>query len=252
MKTVIIFNTINRPQMVKTTMVDNIKKAGISDISVIVTNNGGTAETNLAIQHFAVKVSPVEVEMVHYPKNIGNPASLNEMLHIISEFYSGVKYIAKLDDDIEMPTGWLLKAIGKISEMENLNLKPGIVGFNWGFLKKDREQFNAEIQCYTPIRVFGSWVFPYAVFKKFGYFAELSKYGCWDSEFNNRLLSSGYTNIYLNGYDSKHIGADAGTHSEYRHMKNNELHKAQKLYQKVCEIRPSKITWDNRKFWENE
>jgi len=252
MKTVIIFNTINRPEMVKTTMVENIRKAGKKNITVLVTNNGGGPETNRAIEFFTKQIAPIHVEVFKRNENIGNSPSLNEMLRFAAEHIPQIGWFAKLDDDIEMPRNWLSEAIKKMQQIETLKLKPGIIGFDWGNLKKDREPFNEKIQCYTPARVFGSWVFPYDVFEQLGYFVELSKYGLWDSEFNHRLRTSGHVNCYLNDYDSKHIDADAGTHSDYRHMKNDELKKAAALYEKVCKTRPARITWYHRKFWENE
>jgi glycosyltransferase involved in cell wall biosynthesis len=250
MKTVIIFNTINRPEMVKTTMVNNILNAGTSDIEICVTNNGGPDATIRAIRFLKEKVPPRKVHAFFNPENVGNSASLNQMLKFIDENIPDVGYIAKLDDDIELKPGWLSEAKKKFNQMRKLSMLPGLCGFNWGNLKKDREPFNTKIQCYTPARVFGSWVFPFEIFKKLGYFVELSKYGLWDSEFNNRLLTSGFVNFYLEGYDSNHIGADAGTHSDYRHMKNEELKKASRLYEKIITIRPSRIDWDKRKFWE--
>lgn len=250
MKTVILFNTINRPEMVKTNMVRNVLNCGVSNIEVCVTNNGGPDETIRAIQFFRDKIKPIPVHAFFNPENVGNPASLNQMMKFISKKIENVGYVAKLDDDIELNPGWLKAAHEKFTQMRKIKLKPGLCGFNWGHLKKDRETYNQQIQCYTPVRVFGSWVFPFSVFTKLGYFVELSKYGLWDSEFNNRLKSSGFVNFYLNGYDSKHLDVDAGTRSRYRLMKNEELNKAAQLYENVVKTRPQRIDWNNRKFWE--
>lgn len=247
MKTIILFNTINRPEMMFNTIRANILNSGTNEIEVICTNNGGTDETHVSILRLIDAIKPIPVHYTRNIDNIGNSPSLNNMLKFGSENITGIGYIAVLGDDIEMPDNWLIQAQRKFDEMKNLEIKPGIIGFDWGNLKKDKEPFHEILQCYTPGRVFGCWVFPYEIFDKLGYFVELSKYGLWDSEFNLRVSSAGYISCYLNGYDSKHIGADAGTKSDYRLMKNEELQKASILFNKAVDSHPAKVEWDNRK-----
>ena len=237
----VIFNTVNRPQMVAGLMVNNILNSGVDKMKVIVTNNGGGAKTSNAIKKFTERVQSVaEVTCIERASNIGNPQSLNIMLKSIEDS----THIAILGDDIEMPLNWAKTAIDKCDGIHIC----GLLGFNW---RPDsaRGVYSFTYKLYVPNKVFGCWVLSYKTFEEAGYLLEMSKYGLWDSEYNDRLASMGRINGYIPDNKCIHLGTDGAEVTKYRLMKNAELAKASALFSKVVKDRPIPVTWEDRQYW---
>lgn len=203
MKLSIILNTCNHLDVTRAYLPKMIESCGLCyDMETLINDNGSTDGTREWLEH---EFNP-ECELdIHFQKeNIGNPQGLNKLLPLAQG-----EYIAKIDPDFRLPENWALKAIGLIENLPDI----GIVGFYWarGLTHKELQKGIITKQLnliyFEPIKVFGVWVFKRELIGKYGPFSELSKYGVWDSEFQQRLKKGGLRNIY-HREDSVHMGQD--------------------------------------------
>jgi len=209
-----LMNTIDRfPKTVNITEA-NIRRAGFPIDEIMISDNGSTQqEIKDWAQGFATR-------FYDNKENIGNAQSHNRMMEVCKG-----NYIVVAGNDIELPKGWLKKAIVELQDH-----KVGLVGFDWRDEKLEETHNGLKVTQGSP---FGTWVFRRSLLETVGYFNEWSKYGLWDSAYALRCKNKGYINGYLKDAPSKHKGDDVGEDSEYRRMKNEELQKAKEGYSEL-------------------
>jgi len=245
MKTLnILFNTIDRPDMMFSVMSKNIERAGVKNIAVYATNNGGGEHTWKMLMKLESYFPDVNFHLKNHANNIGNAASLNIMLKSMGY----ADFIAVLGDDIELKSHWAADAMEKIHQLRNIDVEVGLIGFPWSdTLLKNATKID---DLHVNVNVFGSWVFPWIVYQEHGYFMEFSKYGLWDGEFAVRLHQAGKRNGYLDNHKSIHHDNDVGKKHKYRGMKDEELRKAGLNYMAYRAEHPSKtfVSWEERRY----
>lgn len=222
-KVACLLNTLNRDGMVQHTCEQNTACAGIprEQIEWMINDQGSKQK---AVIKWGEEFAFHHIEQ---KENIGNSRGLNRLLH----------YAMKLDfdwfvipgDDIDLPDNWMLDAI---RAKERLGDECGIIGWSWrGHRGVD---YDYSTGYFLPDRVFGAWALHKDVIEKCGYFAVFSKYGLWDSEYNERTKRAGLVNIYT-GRASVHKGGDERNDDPYRMMKDAELAKAKVGYDVLME-----------------
>ena len=215
----IIFNTVNRPQIMFKAIRHSLGNAG-ADFVVSARNNGGGKANDHLLWELA-EIYPF-AQLFSGP-NIGNSYSLNTQLRAAE--WMEWDYVAILGDDYEMPDNWLKDAISKMNEVRESGEEPGICGWN-GWMEK-KGTFDEELNIWRSDWMPGCWLFPREVFDKCGYFIAFTNYGSWDSEFSVRVARSGRVNFALeNCTEAKHKGTDVGNKTEYRLMKDKHLREA--------------------------
>jgi glycosyltransferase involved in cell wall biosynthesis len=213
-KVAIIMNIIDRANITPAITESNIQRCGLTDIKLIFTDNGSK-------EKLVIKWAKERADVyIRNEENIGNPQALN---NAIANHTEDCSFIVILGNDISMPDNWLLMAIQNIQKHPN----SGLVGFAWFSshqnLEKDRNHL------IPSKRIFGSWIMSKKVIKTVGYFVEYSKYGLWDSDYNMRTEYAGFYNYYI-PYNSIHLGEDVGHPTEYRKLKDKELHLAKEKF----------------------
>ena len=222
MKLSIICNTFNHLDITQECLPQTINSCGVDDRQVIVNDNGSTDGCKDFIYS---KIKPdIFFSRVD---NIGNPQGVNRCLSVATG-----EYIAKIDPDFIMPQNWAATAIDLLRRNPDI----GMVGFHWAhgfkYTAIDGSPIHQDLSVgedmgwyYQPRKVFGVWVFNRSLIDLVGCFRDdLSKYGLWDSEFQQRIKNNGLKCVYAKTSDKCfHKGAD---NTEYRSFKDRELMKA--------------------------
>lgn len=214
----VILNTLNRGDLTPKIIEENINNCGIDrkDLQIIINDNGSD---DRKIIDWVIDYADVPILQ---DENIGNPQGLNLMMQKVRG-----KYVALLGNDIRMTKGWLKAAVSVIDDFNHA----GIIGFDWQRLGYETVRIHGhDVVIKQPI--FGSWVFPYLLYSDIGYFSEFSKYGIWDRDYCLRATLAGWGCYMLCDYPSYHEGVQDHDTGSYRAMKNRELKKASKAYNK--------------------
>jgi glycosyltransferase involved in cell wall biosynthesis len=236
MKLSIILNTYNHLEITKECLPQTINSCGVDDRQVIINDNGSTD----GCKDFVYKSIKPDI-FFSRENNIGNPQGVNRCLSVANG-----EYIAKIDPDFIMPKNWASIAIDLLRRNPDI----GLVGFHWAhgfrYTAMDGSPIHQDLSIgedmgwyYLPPKVFGVWVFKRSLIDLVGCFRDdLSKYGLWDSEFQQRIKNNGLKCVYAKTSDKcYHKGAD---NVEYRSFKDRELTKAA---QKNIDM--------NAKYWNN-
>ena len=137
-------------------------------------------------------------------------------------------YIAFCSNDITMQPHWLSKAIHALNTIPDI----GTIGFHCVEGLQPHEEING-IMVHPTFTSFGNMVISRKVIDHVGRFnEEYDPYGMQDADYAYRLNCLGYKNYYLYDVKSEHIGADVGSGTEYRAMKDEGLSKASKVWEK--------------------
>ena len=173
-------------------------------------------------------------------ENIGNPQGLNKCLELCTE-----DLITVVSADFLINDGWKEQA-----KLLLANPEVGLVGYYWAqqlwdrskhphFFKGHPVNISGTI-AFIPNKLFGCWTFRRSLIETVGKFCDkLSKYGQWDSEFQQRVKYYNYLCVYSSA-NSTHFGAGQDT-PEYRQVKNEELSKAATNYNNALNTQP--LTW---------
>lgn len=225
----IITNTFNHIDITQQCLPKIAASAGVP-VELLVNDNNSTD----GVLQWLSGLSFV-TEIIAQRENIGNPQGLNQLL----ERTKG-EFIAVVAPDFILPDMWGAKLIKLLIE----NPAIGLTGFHWARgLKHPHLQKGVAVKLetetvYLPIKVFGIWVFRRILIQKVGCFMDtLSKYGCWDTEFQQRIRRNGYINVY-HSEDSTHVGSDSND-PDHRKFKDNQLQQAKEAILKV----------PNHEFW---
>lgn len=216
----ILLNTINRYELTPNIVEQNLANAQYPH-KIHISDNGSTDHR---IIDWGVNFADTHVS---YPKNIGNPQSLNNMVERVLD---SSDYIVIMGNDIELPKGWLEQAIKCLKDFPKI----GMLGFNcsegvhhvfkWGEHRLMMSKNGA---------VIGTVIIDARVFRKIGYFNEFAKYGYWDGVWSRRVSLSGWSPFFLYDYPSKHIS-----------ISGEEDYKSDKMEQ-------AESAWSKAKAWHD-
>lgn len=210
MKVACILLTLDRPELTKQIIAQNLFNAGLS-ADVFWIDNGSKPDNIEAVESLHYPFAAVR----HFPENAGIASALNAGI----ELADGYDAIVTLANDILMPAGWL----GKMVEYAGKIDKSGMIGIHCvEALPPLTDKGVHEI--FTP---FGNVMITGPALEAAGKFnTDYDPYGMQDADYAYRLNKLGFVSYYLPGLESQHIGADMGQDSEYRQMKNAGLEKA--------------------------
>ena len=213
----IIMNSYNRYEMMRDYVSEALRLCGVP-YELIITDQGSTDQRTIDWVNEHANGKFFEKE------NIGNPQSFNRMLSKCKYNYIGI-----IAPDIKLPPNWGSEAIRLTEAIPNT----GIVGF-WCVGSKPMNRVIINDEPIRPAeRVFGTWVISKGTIDKVGNFREFSKYGIWDSDYIIRCQYAGLMTYYHDHLISNHMGSDVGQQTEYRLMKDRELAKAKKEFDKI-------------------
>jgi hypothetical protein len=121
-----------------------------------------------------------------------------------------------------MPQNWLLKMCEAAETIPNT----GIVGIHCVESLPPEKEING-LTVHPTFAPFGNVLITKKAIEAVGMWNEdYDPYGMNDSDYGYRVHKSGFTNYYLHGLRSEHIGHDVGSDSEYRRTKDAGLAKA--------------------------
>ena len=227
----IIFNTVNRPEIMFKSMKHSLMNAG-ADFVVSARNNGGGKAVDHLLWELADQFPFIQL---FSGENIGNSYSLNTQLRAVE--WMEWETVSILGDDFELPANWLKDGIAKIEELKYKGLRPGICGWNRWMDKKGK--WDKGLKIWKSDWMPGCWTYSRSVFDKCGYYIAFSNYGSWDSEFSVRVARNGFQNFALeNTKDAKHTDFDVGRKTEYKKMKMANLKEASTRKQKYVNLVP--------------
>jgi O-antigen biosynthesis protein len=222
----IILNTYNNIDITRQCLPQLIASTGVprSQMQIVINDNGSTDGCKEYIHR---DIAPD----IYFSRadNIGNPQGVNRCLSVASG-----EFVAKVDPDFLMPPGW---AVTAIDLLQKYPLKVALVGFHWAHGWCERQEDKTSVtyshlslgedmgDYYLPVKVFGVWVFRRSLIDRVGCFRDdLSMYGIWDSEFQQRIKNNGLKCVYAKTKEKcYHLGADDLRH---RRFKDSELTKA--------------------------
>lgn len=215
MKVACLFLTLDRHELSIRCIQQNLFNAGVG-ADVFWIDNGSTPEAIAAIEATGYPFTAKR----HFPENVGISSAINAGLELAHE-EGELAYdaIVTLANDILMPPRWLEKMV----EFAEKVPQSGMIGIHCvEGLPPLTEKGVHEI--FTP---FGNVMITGEALKAAGKFnTDYDPYGMQDADYAYRLNKLGFVSYYLPGLTSEHIGADMGTETEYRAMKNAGLEKA--------------------------
>lgn len=210
MKVACIFLTLNRSDLSVRCIKQNLFNAGIG-ADVFWIDNGSTPESIAEIEATGYPFTGKR----HFDENVGISSAINAGL----ELADGYDAVVTLANDILMPPRWLEKMI---EHVEKIPLS-GMVGIHCVETLPPVTELGVH-EIFTP---FGNVLIPRAALDAAGKFnTDYDPYGMQDADYAYRLNKLGFVSYYVPGLASEHIGADMGTDSDYRAMKNAGLAKA--------------------------
>ena len=154
----------------------------------------------------------------------GIAAAINEGLEKTKDHDA----IVTCSNDIEMPVNWLQRMVEVVSNIENT----GMCGIHCVEGQGELSEVNGQ-QVNKTFTAFGNVMIPRKAIDTIGMFNEdYDPYGMQDADYAYRLNAMGFTNYYIAGLTSNHIGHDVGSQSEYRKMKDEGLALSDAKWQK--------------------
>lgn len=136
--------------------------------------------------------------------------------------------VVTMANDIMMPDGWLSAMVQAAEAIPNT----GMAGVHTVEAFPPSEIING-VRVHPNYTAFGNVLIPISAIRKVGYFNEdYDPYGMQDADYAHRLINTGHINYYVNDLHADHIGADTGTATPYRQMKDEGLALAGEKWEK--------------------
>lgn len=155
---------------------------------------------------------------------LGIAAAINEGLEKTKNYDA----IVTCSNDIEMPFNWLQRMVEVSSAIENT----GMCGIHCVEGKGELSHIKGHA-IHQNFTAFGNVLIPRKAIDTIGKFNEdYDPYGMQDADYAYRLNKTGFTNYYIAGLTSNHIGHDVGSQSDYRKMKDEGLSLSDAKWQK--------------------
>lgn len=155
---------------------------------------------------------------------LGIAAAINEGLEKTKDYDA----VVTCSNDIEMPFNWLQRMVEVSSAIENT----GMCGIHCVEGKGELSHIKG-YSIHQNFTAFGNVLIPRKAIDTIGKFNEdYDPYGMQDADYAYRLNKTGFTNYYIAGLTSNHIGHDIGSQSDYRRMKDEGLALSDAKWQK--------------------
>lgn len=230
--TTLMMVTYNRLSLTKQTIGGLLEKTKRPFNLVIVDNNSqdGTKEYLPTVSKDNREYLKA-IHIIFNDKNEGIALARNQALK--QAVNMGSKWFCTIDNDIEVPEGWLNNCI----EILKANKAYGAIGVNMegvqypivtknGCTFQDKPKGNLGTAC---------MVFPQTTHKMLGFFKEYNKYGLEDSDFGMRVRCAGLKLGYILS-PGLHCGDDSGEQNEYRKFKTNQHDSKLKEFNRNCAL----------------
>ncbi|NJO18395.1 MAG: glycosyltransferase [Thioploca sp.] len=213
MKTVLMMATYNRHELTER-MLGSLWTSTKHPFKMVIIDNGSTDGTVDILNSYEW---PVETRIIFNPENKGIAIARNQALKAASDM--GAQWYCTIDNDVEMPFGWLEECI----DILTINRNYGAIGVNMedkpypiiereGKRFQDKPQGNLGTAC---------MVFPKSIHKMLGFFnTEYGPYGEEDADFGMRIRVAGFRLGYIERTGT-HFGVGAADEGEYREFKTN-------------------------------
>ncbi|MFW9876815.1 MAG: glycosyltransferase family 2 protein [Candidatus Thorarchaeota archaeon] len=233
--TTLMMVTYNRLDLTQKT-IDNLLKNTKHPCSLVVVDNGSKDDTPKYLQELQQNCNDdllgaiKNVELILLPENKGIAEGRNRALKKADELKT--KWYCTIDNDVQVPDGWLGKCIQVLSKNRNYggigvnmeNIPYSLVTKN-GCYFQDKPKGNLGTAC---------MVFSKNLHKMIGFFSmEYGVYGLEDSDFGMRTRVAGFKLGYIKEMGI-HIGADEDEKNEYRKFKTKQHSDYLVLFKQNC------------------
>jgi GT2 family glycosyltransferase len=238
--TVLMMVTFGRLELTKKTM-DSLLSSTKREFSLVIVDNGSSDGTQEYLKNISalykyatILDSPMrEVHVIQLPENKGIAVGRNLALQKADEL--NPIYYCTLDNDVQMPDGWLEECI-KILEA---NKSYGAIGVNYEPSPYPLVTQNGCTFQHKPAGNLGTatMVFRKQLHQMIGFFnTEYSKiYGIEDSDLGIRARAAGFKLGYIEKMGT-HLGDDNNEVSEYRKLKTREHDAYVDVFRKNCAL----------------
>lgn len=219
--TSLMFATFNRLDLTKVMMESLFKNTDVP-FRVIIVDNGSTDGTVDWLKNFDWKCNNncQTFDVQYNEQNKGIAIARNQGLKIADRYKD--KWLSTLDNDIELPPGWLFECVSFLSANQNF-----AIGLNMEGIQYPLKTFNGKTIQYKEQGNLGTacTVFSRKLHEKIGYFiTDYGLYSCEDSDYFFRARLAGYKMGYLVRMGS-HLGqgeVDTGEYREFKDKCHNE------------------------------
>lgn len=224
MKITLMMVTYNRLDLTKKT-VDHLRKSIKSETDFVIVDNGSKDGT---IEYLKELTHNGNIHLIFNEENRGIAIGRNQSLKKAVEL--GTDWFVTLDNDVEMPEGWLEESIDILSNSPGY----GMIGVNMEPTKYPLVTINGRTFQNKPHGNLGTAciVFPKSLQKMLGYFnTEYGPYGEEDADFGVRARVVGYKLGYIERMGT-HLGVGEYDVGEYREFKTNWHNKNYEAFSK--------------------
>lgn len=216
--------TYNRLDLTKRT-IENINKTVKSDYNLIIVDNNSTDGTVEYLKELNC------TKLILNNENLGIGRGRNQALWAADQI--GTDWYCTIDNDVEMPDGWLTESIGILK----INPEFGAIGVNFegesyplvkkgGYEFQDKPKGNLGTAC----MVFGK-----PLHRAIGFFKEYNRYGLEDSDFGMRARFFGFKLGYIRE-NGTHLGVGDLDSGEYKKFKTISHDSRVAEFNKNCEL----------------
>src|SRR6478609_10291318 len=188
----ILLLTIDRTEVTKRVVTNNLRNAGTDDYELCVLDNG-SKDCQLA-EWIENNHSPSV--LIKSKTNQGVAKGLNVLMKLATG-----DYFFHMANDIELPLDWLKNLVYHYERVHNA----GMVGIHCVETLHPVNKHGV----HAGWNVFGSTMISRKVFETIGYYNEdYTPYGLEDSDYHWRLNKSGFINFYIPNATSHHVVQD--------------------------------------------
>lgn len=238
MTTSIMMCTYNRLELTKR-MLDNFFNNTDSPYRLIIVDNGSTDGTKEWLEKLP-EGNSAKIHLHFNSENKGIAVGRNQGLLLADTFGADDEYLATIDNDVELPKGWLTQCTDFIKEYPRLAIGVNFEGTPYPMVtRKDKKfQFKKEGNLGTACSVFHR-----DLHRKIGFFTtDYGLYGEEDADFYFRARLVGWEMGYLetNGVHFGEGDLDVGEYREFKTQahKNNLVKFQNNCYAYTFRIKP--------------
>ena len=221
--------TYNRIELTKKTL-DGLKTSIKTPYNLVIVDNGSTDGTvEFLRQEFDGKTN---VHMIFLPHNKGIAIGRNIALKKADEI--GTKWYCTIDNDVEMPEGWLEECIDILSK----NMGYGMIGVNMENVEYPSVTLNGCTFQEKPRGNLGTAliVFSKQLHQMIGFFnTQYVLYAHEDADYGMRARVAGFKMGYISRMGI-HLGADEQEKNPYRQFKTKASQDNMALFKHNCAL----------------
>lgn len=193
--------TYNRADFTRST-ITHLQNVTKRDFNLAIVDNGSVDDTHTFLTKLEMDVmrgrtGPIKnISIYKNKENRGIGIGRTQALLLANKSFPETKWYATVDNDIEVPDGWLNEAISILHDIP----KYGMIGVNFTGKKYPMVKFKGYQLQHVAKETLGAAciVFPKSVHKKIGYFNhEYGLYGHEDADFCLRAKLAGFQIGYL-------------------------------------------------------